>query len=397
METLADYARSYCLNVKRVHPEYYILRDSPQLANALLSEHPALFNIVQEVESAIPLPPTVPVTVTQRFYRLPNHWRSVCFSLGSPSDALPMLAKPVLVFKGLEPFLQDFGEYLSWMAHTRIRRAPLPIAELFPFSLSKAPGVVSMNELRRECRASDAVQASHLQHYGTFARIPIPIVVHRSTSEDVSICLETLRQRLLPEAFDRVQSYVEGGIGFGVFYYPRAPVRVADLDYRQLFEGQLESFPSAESVVNKWVSLTARLLILRFMPHATWNYGTGCCLDTGNACVDGGICDLDSIVSFGLLSDNHNFYRSLYESIEFLRVTISKFLGLERQDADQVFRQLSTSYVKRLLIEACEKESQSGLSVDPRVMSCLGKVTEAALHECVQGRELGRSLYGASG
>lgn len=58
------------------------------------------------------------------------------------------------------------------------------------------------------------------------------------------------------------------------------------------------------------------------MPYAPWNKGWGSCLDAGNACLDGGLADLLTLVPFESIPDDRLFQVSLLSSLEVLSQTV---------------------------------------------------------------------------
>jgi len=117
-----------------------------------------------------------------------------------------------------------------------------------------------------------------------------------------------------------------------VYVYPGAPVRAEQLSRPVPGESEEERFRriasicDVEVVVDSWIRLFVRLLYLGFVPYSSMNERLGSCVDFGNAVVDGGFADVDSIVPMTECPDDGFFYDSLGASWAELQATITALL-----------------------------------------------------------------------
>src|SRR4051794_21815617 len=78
---------------------------------ALAKDSNRFRSIFASFQSQIPLESTSRPHTGRHFYRLPNHYRSCCYSL---SETESIFDAPTFVFKGTEPLLQDYALLLDW-------------------------------------------------------------------------------------------------------------------------------------------------------------------------------------------------------------------------------------------------------------------------------------------
>jgi hypothetical protein len=251
------------------------------------------------------------------FVRIPNHYRSVTCLIpsGETGDATG-----AIVFKGTEPLLPDFPDYLDWMLRAPFRGSSLPLGLHFSLDMRLPPGAMWIEECLLEQEITLRIQREYLAQHGRLARLPVPLFVFELTAAQVERYRGLVRARLSPATFSRIEAKVAGGLGVEVYYYPTPPVRAADLlvmDARKGFRAVL-SPEALEATFSGWIRLMADLLALGYMPYAPWNHGMGGCVDPGNTCIDGGFNDLLTIVAFDSIPGEHLFWRGLGQSIQML-------------------------------------------------------------------------------
>lgn len=299
--------------------------DTPELFDQLLQSVPQLRDAMASLREALPLVPHSGVGPIGRFYRLPNHFRSVSFML-APSPSAESDANPgVIVFKGTEPLLPDFPEYYDWMLRARFRSSALPLGLHFPLDMKLPPAAMWIEECRAEQAVSSKVQLQYLRRYRQLARLPLPLFVFKMTPHQLACYEDCISSRISSEAMWKIRNKLADGLGVEVYYYPELPVRVADLfvgNVREVFRPCLAA-DNVEATCESWVLLLARLLCLGYMPFVPWHYGMGGCIDAGNACIDGGFNDLLTMASFDAIPDESLFQKSLQGSIQMLAESIS--------------------------------------------------------------------------
>jgi hypothetical protein len=349
--------------------------ERPRLIAALEPLCPDIRGIMSGLRQAVPVAPNAASGITGQFYRLPGHFRSLCCAVPKTPRAEELWNGDVIAFKGTEPLMPDFDEYLQWMMTAPFRGSDLPLGLHFPLMVNVPPGVVPLDECFREQRMAAAVHERHLTVYGELAHAPVPLFVHRCESAVTTRYVDALNRYLTPQAFERVENRALAGCGVSIWYYPTAPIRVDDLRVLAATNPQLRvAADEGEETVTRWCRLFARLLQLGFMPYAPWNKGRGSCVDAGNACIDGGFADLLMLVPFESVPDDRWFRLSLLASAQMLSHTVSMFtvsLGARPAERpDPSLDPLSQVFLRPRLLEAILAETPAGLAPDPRAVSC---------------------------
>ena len=203
-------------------------RDRPRLVHALERLCPDIRRIMAGLRQTLPVAPTAAEGVTGQFYRLPGHYRSLCCAIPDLEGPDRLWEGDVITFKGTEPLMADFDEYLAWMMRAGFRGSDLPIDLHFSLVVNVPPGAVPLDECDREQRMAAAVHERHLRVYGELAQAPVPLFVHRCSTHDTTRSVDALRRHLPPQTFERVEARARAGCGVMVSYYPTAPIRVDD-------------------------------------------------------------------------------------------------------------------------------------------------------------------------
>ena len=354
---------------------------NPVLVAALEQSTPVLKDVMASLRRMLPLMPDARVANRGGFFRLPQHYRSVCLSLAGDREEVG--SARVVVFKGTEPLLPDLHPYLTWMQTARFRDRELPIGEHLPLVLGKAPAALSLSDARRDQAVTMTVHARHFEYYGEVAQFPVPLFVHQCSEEAVDRYLGELQAVLLPQSLHKVEASVRGGLGVGVYFYFGVPIRVSDLP--NIDKGVLISTTKhLEEIIERWCRWFVRLLYLGFLPAVPWNRGRGLCLDPGNACVDGGLCDLDTVTPLQAIRDDRAVHVGVAVSLEMLKNTIVIFLRAHgRADSSASFSILTAALVRSKVVRLIDEERRSGLELDRRVMEVFNLTTLSELVETV--------------
>jgi hypothetical protein len=159
-----------------LQPRFDAERDTPELLEAVASGFSEIHQIAASLRGSLPLAPHSrigPIGAAGAFIRIPNHYRSVSCLIpgarGAPAGAI--------VFKGTEPLLSDFPEYLDWMLRAPFRASYLPLGLHFPLEMKLPPGVVWLDECLIEQEITSKIQRQYLARYGRLARLPVPLFV----------------------------------------------------------------------------------------------------------------------------------------------------------------------------------------------------------------------------
>lgn len=374
-------------NCETTRSVFNLSSESRDIFEALVLQTPQLLESLEYLQLKIPLPKNASSNIDGRFYRLPNHNRSFCYSL---AQSRSMIDAPVLVFKGSEPLLQDFPIMIEWMLQTPLRRSSRVMADHFPLSEGKIPGALSLSEATREAQIALEVQKKHLQHYGELARLPVPLLIHSIAEEKRDKCAGLLRRKLSRSAFDRIEPLIQHGLAIYVYYYPSAPIRAnywGDLAAPQIRQFIQETL-NEDEVVTEWVKLVVRLLYLGYLPYTVRNEGLGACMDFGNATLDGGFCDPDSIVPIEADMDDEFFRESAIQSLAHLQNTVRMLLGLT--DSSVLYPSIEEfacrRYIDQLINDAIASESRPGLHLDERFLKLLFPRTATLVRSCASRR-----------
>lgn len=381
------HAAALSANFEATRPVFHLARESRDIVEALALQAPQALEALEYLQLRIPLPRSASANVDGHFYRLPNHNRSFCYSL---AQSRSVIDAPVLVFKGCEPLLQDFPAMLEWMTQAPLRKSSRVMADHFPLSEGKIPGALSLKEATREAQIALDVQEKHLRHYGELAKLPVPLLIHSTTEEKRDQCAGLLRRKLSQSAFDRIEPLLQHGLAIYVYYYPSAPIRAnywGDMTAPQLRQF-IEETLNEDKVVIGWVRLVVRLLYLGYLPYTVRNEGLGACMDFGNATLDGGFCDPDSIVPIEAGMDDEFFRESVIQSLAHLQNTVRMLLGLA--DSGVLYASIEEfacrRYIDQLLSEAITSESRPELQLDDRFLKLLSPRTAALVRSCTRRR-----------
>ena len=359
-------------------------RDRPRLVDAVERLCPDIRRIMAGLRQTLPVARDATEGVTGQFYRLPGHYRSLCCAIPDLDGPDHLWEGDVITFKGTEPLMPDLDDYLDWMMGARFRGSDLPIGLHFPLVVNLPPGAVPLDECDREQHMAAAVHERHLSMYGELAQAPVPLFVHRCSTDVTTRYVDALRRHLPPQAFERVETRARAGCGVTVSCYPTAPIRVDDL--RALAghtPGLRVAAAEAEGTITAWCRLFARLLHLGFMPFAPWNKGRGSCVDPGNACLDGGFADLLMLVPFESIPDDRWFRLSVLASLRLLSHTVSVFAvsigGHPTSPPDPTLDPLTRVFLGPRLLQQIERETPANQSPDARLLSCFRLETLDAL------------------
>jgi hypothetical protein len=264
--------------------------------------------------------------------------------------------------------LNDFPAYLQWMLRARFRKRDLPVALHFPLSLRMPPGAFPIDECIREQQITTEVHRRHWAQYGCLAHCPLPLLSYELPREMSAAYASEVRNALPSQALERIEWRIQAGLGVGVYYYPSVPIRVADLEFIELdtvLDGR-DSHEFIDETLRRWAKQFARLVTLGYIPYGPWNQGWGACVDSGNACIDGGFADLLTLVRAEEIPSSRLYAQCLLSSTEALLLTSAELCarGLGRS-LDVVQQSLVQSYVRSLVENAVRDECGSAEASQP--------------------------------
>jgi hypothetical protein len=365
-EGIARWTRDIVAQIVPTQVELALSRADAALFDRAIAGNPELATAVRALDGHLVVPATIGMA-GRNVYRLTNHNRSFCIAV-APTDNIH--GAPTIVLKGVEPLMGDFAEYVKWMALSPFRQSPRTMAEHFPLAEGKIPGSVAVREVRHEAELALELQRRHLRHYGELARTPLPLFVYKLCDAD-GAWRSALERHLSSAAFERIQPLLAEGLGALAYLYPSSPVRADHVGVdRKLSEYIKSAWPTDRTIAN-WIALLARMMLLGYMPLTPLHEGLGGCMDAGNAALDGGFCDLDSLVPIEECADDEFFLASVLICLRELRDTCLRVLspgmgiiGSRLYPQNDEF--VVTQYLVRELACALEREARPGLVADPR-------------------------------
>jgi hypothetical protein len=214
------------------------------------------------------------------------------------------------------------------------------------------------------------VQKRHLNHYGELARIPTPLAIHVVDESKAERAIAMLRTKLSSAAFARIEVLLQSELAIYIYYYPIAPIRSnywGGIVSTKLAEHIKRTF-NREVAVADWAKLMTRLIYLGFLPYNVRNEGLGACMDYGNATLDGGFCDPDSIIPVEESPDDEFYYESIVQSLVNLQNTIKLTLGISIDSSlyPSINEFACGQFVRHLVNSAILTEKRPALRLDER-------------------------------
>lgn len=368
----ADFFRGDASDKASLRVAFDAEQATPGLIDSLAAQVPQIRRIMASLRQALPLVPHSGIGPLGRFYRLPNHYRSVSFMLPPEGPAGLQPAPGVVVFKGTEPLIADFPAYFDWMLGAPFRSSALPLALHFPLDMKLPPAAMWIEECLAEQAVSSRLQQLYLERHGRLARLPLPLFVFRMTPAQLARYEEVVCSRLSADANRKIRNKLSDGLGVEVYYYPELPVRVADLfvgNVRETFKDALAP-EQVEITFGKWARLLSEILCLGYMPYAPWHHGMGSCCDQGNVCIDGGFNDLLTLVPFDAIPDDVLFRQSLAASTRMLAESMASLAAASvgmAPAADSEAIPVAAGYINDRLREHVRAMLRDGHAMDARL------------------------------
>lgn len=351
---------------------------APEVFAALVQDAPHVRDAIERLAlDGIPLMPSSAPGEHRRLYRLKGHNRSVCLALGDDKAA-----SDVVVLKGSEPLIADFDHYLAWMTGTQFGAWPRPLAEHFPLFEGKAPGTVLLGEAEAEAATALDVQRRHLEHYGGLMRLPVPLLVWKLGADDAARTIARLEARISAMAFERLGPHLREGVGVVAYYYPAPPVRVHAVGRSAHLWPAPAALASHANLMTRaipgWMTIGARLLWLGLLPTTPLSWRLGDVFDPNNACLDGGVCDVNSIHPITEATGDGFFVRSIVMSMGGLRMAIARAFNVPLGELPASYEQdltgfYLTDFVRGAMERALETEARPTLRLDPRLDVVFGR------------------------
>jgi hypothetical protein len=359
------------------HPCAAVLWDAATDAPALLQAAPDLVVQLDAIRNELPVAASVSPFETDEATRPYRHLRAFYLRC----------AFGVIAVKGTEPLARDVAPHLEMLDGFRIEypgrgKSLFSALEHFPLTEHKIPLALTAEEALQDARAAASVQLAHLGRFKTLARVPLPLLAARWPDAVTEMHLAKLLPLLSGRAWRIVQQVADQGLGVVVYAYPTVPLRVAHLPHL------LQDSPSADwltklqtlvqpkVVIEHWLDLLARLLVLGFLPGSIESIGVGHCLEIKNATIDGGLVDLGSVCQVEALGQARSFDETLLAAMADLVKTCRFLLRGDASDVEAEYRNPSLAMLlaaHRLLPDLGDRVRRLG-GADPRIQAFFAPV-----------------------
>jgi hypothetical protein len=363
----------------------------PNVVWDLECAHPDLFNFLKEqngwptedyynLKKKVPTAETFAVFDSEHYFRPAQHFRAF-YKKGLKGD--------VIAFKGSEVVIDDLADFLFGLSQQKLDGKGCLVGvysysylEHFPLIEQKIPGALLLKEALQEAQAAADFQLAYLRRYKELAEVPMPLFVHQWPQETVDHFLAILKPMLSSRAYGIVQQLAAEGLGYYVYYFHSSPQRVRHLTIQSdpfdfikgypYWMSKLEKQINPEIVINGWIQLIARMLLLGYLPYTVSHRYIGQCIEEQNTVVSGGFVDMDSIRPIHQITDEREFYESFFNTVITFSNTLKKFLlgELAQNEGDYCSKMSSLSITSCLwdeLKHAIKVEEKEGHFVDQRI------------------------------
>ncbi|WP_257449066.1 hypothetical protein [Archangium lipolyticum] len=319
---------------------------APVLWKHLRETEPWVAAELENLRREIPIPPTNNTFETERLFRPSGHFRA--FYIRGPGDS-------VLAIKGGDLRCADQQAFLHVM-HERPferyqRHSVLNALEYFLIQERKIPGALTLAEGLSEAQRAAEVQSGFLAKFGELGGLPVPLLVIRWSPEVEA----EFRARLLPLlsgfSLEIAQGELEGGLACYVYWFPKAPFprvshfagalamessRTSTAGFQQntrLIYDTLKHEVAPEWVLDSWLKLVAKLMLLGYFPSDAQHFKNGQCIEPQNVLVNGTFADVDSVTPMRDLAGDREFYTGFLCMLNLLVNTVRVFLIAENNGA----------------------------------------------------------------
>lgn len=335
-----------------------VLSTSPERIWSLQENAPRLFeevvtqNIISEdlysvLSRYVPAQKQVRYGLFEPFVRPERHSRAIYLKLDTTTTGAKYSG--CIAIKGAEPCAVNFGEALEqlveqsfvWQLQTGdLSRVATSVnvmmdrLHLFLVGEGKIPGVVQLDECEEDALQALEFHEKHLEVFGEFAHVPLPLFIFRWSDEITEKVKAVLRPLISPTALRELQR-LDHGIGVYIYYYPSVPHRVAHLQvpvvsgntsYDDRKRVLLEQVREPDKLISSWFEIVSRMLALGYTATDPCAWNRGYCLMPQNLVLDGGICDINSLRQVSTILQESQRRHSLSETVQWLDASVRCFL-----------------------------------------------------------------------
>jgi hypothetical protein len=269
-------------------------------------------------------------------------------------------------------------------------------ADYFVLVEKAFPMALHLPEALEEARRGAAFQQDHFRTYGELAKAPLPLAVIQIAERDCAAVASVYETELSERARASARKRMARGLAVYLYYLPGTPIRLrafrgsgADgtpvTSLSQATQQLLDAgHHTPEDVLNRWFRLSARMLLLGYLPARMEDHIIGGCAMWHNMTVDGGMCDLASLRPMSDVLDRKEKFDSLMQLLAFFYLssgtyiltrdllgtpgTMNRGWHFNRWPGKYGFVNLALDrYVRAQLTEHLAREARVGLTLDPDV------------------------------
>ncbi len=339
---------------------WHIEDHAPALFHALQKVHPEVADLSREFREQVPVQVDWHYGEVGPVNRPDRHVRAFYLDL---EKLLPDLSnqRGSIAIKGSEVWSDNFDVLIdrlrmTWSIFSWSLGGPerhiledvcmMDQLERFPVAEGKPPNVHPLADALEEARVCASYQLDHLERYGEFAHVPIPLLACKWPDELRDRVYDKLAPHLSRKTRVIVRDQLQGGMGTFVYYYPTIPIRVMHMQIPNATttadgvpygdrHAQLADQADISRAVEGWLRTATRMLALGWLPADPASLGRGNCLMPQNLVLDGGIVDLDSLREVDTINTPGELQFAIQKSCRVLAQAIAWFFvgtsaGLDR-------------------------------------------------------------------
>jgi hypothetical protein len=167
--------------------------------------------------------------------------------------------------------------------------------------------------------------------------VPLPLLVLRIPERIAAKFLSQLEPYYSDRGHltgaERLRQAAQEGLAVYVYYYPSLPIRAAHVvgQFRGSFgiysSSKLREFSlDIEKLIQDWTQLFGEILLAGWLPAS--KFAIGHCLQAQNLVIDGGFCDVDSVLPMKKIKNIEDFYSALLFCVNEFTASLCEILKI---------------------------------------------------------------------
>lgn len=360
-------------------------KEAPALYEEVCQKSPRLGETIEQFRSEPKFPSSSKIGREGRYFRLPGYFRTFCYELADHAPTSD-LSSDVLVVRGADAILDDYGQYVRWLGERAVTKIPghmdMPghrnMADDISLVRRRAPGALLRSEAATEATTGVDVHRRHLELYGELAHLPVPLLTFALPEERAERAARLLRENLSDIAWNYISGYVHHGLAISLSYYPTAPLRLDQVltfrsDGPDAFpEFARDALRNADlfSASGAWMRMFVRLLYVGYLPTSTFLNALTNVLQSSSVCLDGGFRTVSSLYPLDQAPNDGFVTVSVTRCVDELRQVIAAVF--EMSGSQEAVAGLLGAILWGRLSLLVEEERAAGGQLDPRVARVFG-------------------------